>query len=66
FNYYDDELLSNKFDLFKRLCFMLRIACKEFDNQAFINLGLNPMAKSIFALWIFVHKAQRGRMGIID
>lgn len=47
FDHFDDEFLTTKLDLFKRMCFMLRIACKEFDNQAFDNLGLKPSAKEI-------------------
>ncbi|EEA2274522.1 ATP-binding protein, partial [Salmonella enterica] len=47
FDYFDDELITTKFDLFKRVCFMLRIACKEFDNQVLSNLGLKPIAKTL-------------------
>ncbi|TDS98061.1 hypothetical protein EDF78_101436 [Rahnella sp. BIGb0236] len=47
FDLFDEELITTKLELFKRICFMLRIACKEFDSRAFENLGLKPIAKTI-------------------
>jgi len=40
FEKFENELLSNDLELTKRICFMLRIACKEIDDDLFESLGL--------------------------
>lgn len=48
FEVFENELLSNKCSLLKRLTFILRIACKEVDDEFFRKLGLKDI--DIFTL----------------
>ncbi|MBN1054909.1 ATP-binding protein [Clostridium botulinum] len=41
FEVFKNELLSNQCELLKRLTFILRIACKEVDDEFFKQLGIN-------------------------
>lgn len=41
FETFEDKLLEDNLELSKRICFMLRIACKEVDDDIFNQLGIN-------------------------
>jgi len=48
FEIFKDELLVNDLELLKKLTFLLRIACKEVDNDFFKQLGIKNL--SLFTL----------------
>lgn len=42
FDIYKDKLLENDMELTKRICFLLRIACKDVDETVFKQLNIKP------------------------
>jgi len=48
FEFFKDELLKNDQEILKRITFLLRIACKEVDNDLFKQLGIKP--RNLFSL----------------
>lgn len=47
-NFFKDELLENEQKLLKRITFILRMTCKELDNDLFLQMGIKSL--NIFSL----------------